>query len=277
MTKGVLLFAQNNSSVDYTKLAIYAASRVKKFLNVPVSVVTNDVTKLVSNDKFKIIDKIIELDEQSPYTKFFYDGANTSVNLQWNNISRSSAYNLTPYDETLVIDVDYIVNSTTLAYCWQQDQDFLIYKTSFDLAQWRDQREFTYVSDHSIPFYWATTFWFRKTKFTESFFELVSHIKSNWYYYKSIYQIHSTNFRNDYGFSIALHMLSGFSTDYLIGHMPSKMYYITDRDFLVSINDSTMNFLVEKEGSVNEYIHAKTHGLDVHVMNKFSLLRAIDV
>ncbi len=277
MTKGVLLFAQNNSSVDYTKLAIYAASRVKKFLNVPVSVVTNDVTKLVSNDKFKIIDKIIELDEQSPYTKFFYDGANTSVNLQWNNISRSSAYNLTPYDETLVIDVDYIVNSTTLAYCWQQDQDFLIYKTSFDLAQWRDQREFTYVSDHSIPFYWATTFWFRKTKFTESFFELVSHIKANWYYYKSIYQIHSTNFRNDYGFSIALHILSGFSTDYLIGHMPSKMYYITDRDFLVSINDSTMNFLVEKEGSVNEYIHAKTHGLDVHVMNKFSLLRAIDV
>ncbi len=277
MTKGVLLFAQNNSSVDYTKLAIYAASRVKKFLNVPVSVVTNDVTKLVSNDKFKIIDKIIELDEQSPYTKFFYDGANTSVNLQWNNISRSSAYNLTPYDETLVIDVDYIVNSTTLAYCWQQDQDFLIYKTSFDLAQWRDQREFTYVSDHSIPFYWATTFWFRKTKFTESFFELVSHVKANWYYYKSIYQIHSTNFRNDYGFSIALHILSGFSTDYLIGHMPSKMYYITDRDFLVSINDSTMNFLVEKEGSVNEYIHAKTHGLDVHVMNKFSLLRAIDV
>ncbi len=277
MSKGVLLFAQNNSSVDYTKLAVYAASRVKKFLNVPVSVVTNDVAKLVSNDKLKIIDKIIELDEQSPYTKFFYDGASTSVKLQWNNVSRSNAYNLTPYDETLVIDVDYIVNSTTLAYCWQQEQDFLIYKTSFDLAQWRDQREFTYVSDHSIPFYWATTFWFRKTKFTESFFELVSNIKANWHYYKSTYQIHSTNFRNDYGFSIALHILSGFGTDYLIGHMPSKMYYITDRDFLVSINDITMNFLVEKEGSVNEYIHAKTHGLDVHVMNKFSLLRAIDV
>jgi len=276
MTKGVLLFAQNNSSVDYTKMAVYAASRVKKFLNVPVTVVTNDVNQLSKNDILKVVDSVIEVLDDSPYTKFFYDGADSSVNLQWNNTTRSNAYTLTPYDETLVIDVDYIINSNILSYCWEQPQDFLIYKDSFDLAQWRDQREFQTVSEYSIPFYWATTFWFRKSQFAESFFDLVSYIKANWSYYKSVYQIHSTNFRNDYGFSIALHLLAGLDTDYLVGHLPSKMYYITDRDFLTSVNDQEMNFLIEKEGTLNEYIHTKTHGLDVHVMNKFSLLRAIE-
>lgn len=276
MTRGALLFAQNNNAVDYTKLAVYAASRIQKFLSVPVTVVTNDPTQLKINDTNNLIDKIIEVNNPSPYTKFFYDGADKSVNLQWNNTSRDDAYNLTPYDETLVIDVDYIINSSVLTYCWNQPQDFLIYKNSFDIANWRAQPEFQYVSEYSIPFYWATVFFFRKNKFTESIFILVNYIKHNWHYYKTIYQIHSTNFRNDYGFSIALHILSGLDSKYSVGHLPSKMFYITDRDFLIDIDDTKMHFLVEKENALNEYIHTKTHSLDVHVMNKFSLLRAIE-
>jgi hypothetical protein len=276
MTQGVLLFAQNNSIVDYTKLAVYAATRVKEHLNKPVCVVTNNKAQLLINDTEKVVDCIVEIDEQSPYTKYFYDGAETSVNLQWNNTSRSNAFLLSPYDETLVIDVDYIINSPTLQYCWLQPQDFLIYKHSFDIAQWRDQQEFDHISQYSIPFYWATAFWFRKNKITESFFELVSHIKTNWHYYKYIYQIHSTNFRNDFGFSIALHMMNGFDINGFAQHLPSKMFYITDRDYLTKSVGNTMHFLVEKEGAPGDYIHLKTNNLDMHVMNKFSLLRCIE-
>jgi len=276
MTQGVLLFAQNNSIVDYTKLAVYAATRVKEHLNKPVCVVTNNKAQLLINDTEKVVDCIVEIDEQSPYTKYFYDGAETSVNLQWNNTSRSNAFLLSPYDETLVIDVDYIINSPTLQYCWLQPQDFLIYKHSFDIAQWRDQQEFDHISQYSIPFYWATAFWFRKNKITESFFELVSHIKTNWHYYKYIYQIHSTNFRNDFGFSIALHMMNGFDVNGFAQHLPSKMFYITDRDYLTKSVGNIMHFLVEKEGAPGDYIHLKTNNLDMHVMNKFSLLRCIE-
>jgi len=276
MTQGVLLFAQNNSIVDYTKLAVYAAARVKEHLNKPVCVVTNNKAQLLINDTAKVVDCIVEIDEQSPYTKYFYDGAEKSVNLQWNNTSRPNAFLLSPYDETLVIDVDYIINSPTLQYCWLQPQDFLIYKQSFDIAQWRDQQEFDHISQYSIPFYWATAFWFRKNKITESFFELVSHIKTNWHYYKYIYQIHSTNFRNDFGFSIALHMMNGFDINGFAQHLPSKMFYITDRDYLTKSVGNTMHFLVEKEGAPGDYIHLKTTNLDMHVMNKFSLLRCIE-
>ena len=35
MTTGALIFAQNNGLVDYVKLAVFAASRIKKYLNIP--------------------------------------------------------------------------------------------------------------------------------------------------------------------------------------------------------------------------------------------------
>lgn len=57
MTTGALLFAQNNSLVDYIKMAEIAATRVKEFLEIPVSLVTDDPSKANS----KIFDKVIEI------------------------------------------------------------------------------------------------------------------------------------------------------------------------------------------------------------------------
>jgi hypothetical protein len=54
------------------------------------------------------------------------------------------------------------------------------------------------------------------------------------------------------------------------------MTYIQDRDVLLNIVDDKMNFLVEKKDHLGEYIAAKTNGIDVHVMNKSSLIRVID-
>ena len=42
MTKGVLLFAFNNGTVDYYKMAVATAKRANQFLNLPVSVVTDN-------------------------------------------------------------------------------------------------------------------------------------------------------------------------------------------------------------------------------------------
>ena len=41
MTTGAVIFAQNTSRVDYVKLAIFAASKIKKHLNIPVSLLTD--------------------------------------------------------------------------------------------------------------------------------------------------------------------------------------------------------------------------------------------
>ena len=272
MTQGVLLFANNNSDIAYTDLAVFAAQRVTKYLNVPVSIVTDSKDSISKN----VFDKIIEITDNSSYTKRFHDGTDNNKTLQWKNTSRSQCYELTPYDETLVIDVDYIVNSPTLNYCWNQPHDFLIYSKYCDLAQWRSSLEFDHVSEYSVPFYWATVFFFRKTDVNKQFFDLITHIKLNWVYYKFVYQIQSTNFRNDFAYSIAIHMMNGFTNGTFANQLPSKMFYTLDTDFLIDIDGDTMKFIVEKQNTPGEYTALKTSGLDVHVMNKYSLLRCVN-
>ena len=272
MTQGVLLFANNNSDIAYTDLAVFAAQQVTKHLNVPVSIVTDSKDSISKN----VFDKIIEITDNSSYTKRFHNGTDSNKTLQWKNTSRSQCYELTPYDETLVIDVDYIVNSATLNYCWNQPHDFLIYSKYCDLAQWRSSLEFDHVSEYSIPFYWATVFYFRKTDINKQFFDLITHIKLNWVYYKFLYQIQSTNFRNDYAYSIAIHMMNGYTNGAFANQLPSKMFYTLDTDFLIDIDGDTMKFIVEKQNTPGDYTALKTSGLDVHVMNKYSLLRYLN-
>jgi hypothetical protein len=58
--------------------------------------------------------------------------------------------------------------------------------------------------------------------------------------------------------------------------LPGKMIYTYDRDLLVSTSGNKMQFLIEKKDYSGEYILSRTEGLDIHVMNKYSLSRCID-
>lgn len=273
MTQGALIFAQNNALVDYVKMAEFAASRISKHLDIPVSLVTDTPEQVTSG----IFDQVIILNKTlTPGQKTFNDGTVQHRNIEWKNLARSGTFNLTPYDKTLVIDSDYIINSSVLKPAFDRDFDLQIYQNSMPLANWRNTLEFTRLSQYSIPFYWATTFIFEKNPVTEAFFSLVEYIKVNWMYYRQLYNVTSTIFRNDHAFSIAIHLMNNKSNGDFAAELPGIMTYITDKDMLVSIKDNDMQFLIQKERSLSEYIPAKTSGIDVHVMNKVSLLRAID-
>jgi hypothetical protein len=58
--------------------------------------------------------------------------------------------------------------------------------------------------------------------------------------------------------------------------LPGTMTYITDADIIVGIDEDKMQFLTQKKNFLGEYTAAKTNGLDVHVINKMSLLRYIN-
>lgn len=281
MTFGALIFAQNNSSIDYTKLAIFSAKQIIKHLDIPVTLVTDNADWLSSNyaEDAEIFDKVLVIDgTNSAQTKKFHDGTLSSHKYEWKNYTRSQVFDLTPYDKTLVVDSDFIVNSSLLKNAFNSKSDFQIYRSSTDLANWRNTSSFDRINQYSIPFYWATVFIFEKNSVTESFFKLVAHIKENWNYYRLLYSIDASTFRNDFAFSIALHIMNGSSGNLAeFGtELPGTMTYITDRDFIVSTNDNKMQFLVEKENYRGEYTLVKTTGLDVHVMNKHSLIRLID-
>jgi len=275
MTKGVLLFAYNNSQIDYVRLAIFSANRIKEHLNVPVTLISND-SSLTSSYALDVFDHVLHFDETISNKKYFNDGLDKSEHLDWHNAARFSAYTLSPYEQTLVLDVDYIISSNNLNKCWDQPHDFLIYKDSIDFATWRDNKEFKNISDYSIDFYWATAFYFKKTEYTNYLFRLIEHVKENWGYYKVLYQLHSTNFRNDFAFSIAIHMMNGFTQGEFAKKLPGKMYYTLDTDILTNIENNKMTFLTHRQQSSDSYVPLAISGLDIHVMNKYSLLRCIN-
>lgn len=272
MNTGAVIFAQNNSGIDYTKLAVFSATRIKQYLDIPVSIIT-DNADLIPADVF---DSIIEISPEPCTQKLFYDGTLASKKLDWKNISRYKVYELSPYDKTLVIDSDFIVCSDRLKQAFTRDSLFQIYRNSFDIAGWRNTACFERINQYSVPFYWATAFVFDKDPIVEAFFNLISYIKSNWVYFKTLYNIDSSIFRNDFAFSIAIHIMNGKTNGEFATELPGKMSYIIDQDFLINIKENEMSFLIQKEERRGEYLAVKTSGIDVHVMNKQSLCRVID-
>ena len=150
MTKGVLLFANNNEQVDYVKQAIFCAKRVKKYTNLDVTLVT-DSSEQLEQYKFytKYIDKIITVPKaiESQQKKFF-DGE-SYIYASWKNFSRTTCYDITPYDQTLVIDTDFILGSSSILKCFDTPHDFPINRYAFDPNTTRDNTELL-VSNTSI-------------------------------------------------------------------------------------------------------------------------------
>jgi hypothetical protein len=82
--------------------------------------------------------------------------------------------------------------------------------------------------------------------------------------------------RNDFVFSIAIHIMNGFSNKTVPQTLPAEFYYTLDRDELYQVNsDGTLIFLVQKPDSFGQYTLAKTGKQNVHVMNKYSYNRNI--
>ena len=208
MTKGVLLFVNHNPAVDYILLAEHCAERVQQFLNLPVSIATNVRT---NNSVF---DSVIDTSNitHSSFSRRLRNGCSETYTIPFNNYTRTLAYNLTPYDKTLILDVDYLLANSLLLDCFTTDNDFLLYSNSSKIAKEDNDKEYVYLDDKGIKFYWATVIYFTKTPRVKILFDLAQHIQENYDYYRLLYGIrHGKTLRNDFVFSIAIHILNGYT------------------------------------------------------------------
>lgn len=292
MTQGILVIARNNSKIDYTKQAAFLADSVKKILNLPTSIITDSPEYLEKNNYRDKFDKVIPIvwtkdklaDDNSNvlskgdqhFLRRYRDGTLSHQSLQFKNEMRSGAFDVTPYDETLLLDTDIILMNDVYKHCFTQPHDFLIYDKSYDLAGFRDKYEFKFISDTGAHFYWATAVFFRKTQTNKIFFDLVQHVQENWYHYRSIFQIPASLFRNDFAFSIAVHIMNGYQEGDFAKPMPGKLFFTTDKDILWDKTKDGLFMLLEKEEYLGEYTAAHWKKQNLHVMNKFSLERYIN-
>lgn len=281
MTKGALIFAHNNRDVDYILLALISARLCKKNLSVPVSLVT-DLASLEwakTSGIFDLVldtfDSIIEVEKPvTTNTRRLHDGMDDK-SVSFTNTNRFSAWDLTPYQRTLLLDSDYLVLSKKLSEYWGVDQSVLIANSMLDVY---DQKRMgyhdKYMSDTGPHLYWATTVIFTKNQESKLFFDTVNYVKQNYQYFADLFRFDARQFRNDIAFSVAKHILSGFEHSENIDLPP--LLTVQDRDVLVDVDvNGRLKFLITPDMNSN-YVLASLRDVDVHVMNKQSIVRNKD-
>jgi len=286
-TRGVIMFAHNNTEIDYFRLAVVNALLVQKNLGIKNITVVTDPHSLKQGEKTlgkrlikKAINNIIVIEKDKKFKalnqRLYKDTSHTTKYLPFYNVNRCDAYELSPYDETLLIDVDYLILSDTLNHCWGHNNELMMNWKYQDIMYERKDPSLKRLYDMGITMYWATVVYFRKTEYVESFFNIVKHVKNNPQYYKDLYKWQGTLYRNDYSFSIAAHMMSGF-VDKGIPQLPTTLYKSFDTDDIHSaIDENTIVMYLEKPRSPGDFMLTKWQGIDLHIMNKWAINRVSD-
>ena len=280
--KGFLLFAFNTAEIDYIKMAYCCAISIKTHLkNNHVTLVTDQssidwLKKSISYNK-DIFDNIIFKSSQSKDNiRTHYDSPWTKFKSQFQNKNRSSAYEFSPYEETILLDVDYLIMCNQLDSIWDNKKDFLINKKATNLRNNKFHPKNIRLSPDGIPMYWATLVYFKKSKISKILFDLTLFIKDNYTFYKHLYKFPGSLYRNDYVFSIAVHILNGFIESDERSFPIDTIKSMDQKDDIVEINKDDITFLSHDPDEPWKDILVKLQNFDVHIMNKRALLRHSD-
>jgi hypothetical protein len=285
MTRGVLMYAHNNSELDYFRIACANALMVKKNLGVPVTLVTDEDTaeygKKVLGENFvnQCFEHIILTKRNWSFDnkRTFGDTSYSAKTLQFYNCNHWEAYELSPYDETLFIDADYLIMSSALNNCWGSENEFMINHKIFTPGDAKDPYS-KYIDEFGIRLYWATVIYFKKTDFSKFIFELVKHIQENYNYYRQLYSFSNSMFRNDNAFSIAIHTLNGFTdSNSNINQLPIPgLLMAWDTGDIHSVNGTNDITVYCEKDIKGTYMLARLRNQDIHIINKWALGRVAD-
>lgn len=250
MDRGVILVAHNNGKEDYLKMAKYTASRVNKFLDLPVTLVTDRDTYTGGGD-FEYV-RYVEPDT-----------SNTRKNSVWINKGRYKLYDLSPYDDTLVLDTDYLINSRQLLAAFTYNTDFMCHKNVRWLME--DTGNEWILKDHILT-NWATVLRFKKTSKTKQIFDLIKEIQENYKHYSNIYNFSEGPFRNDYALTIALKIVNGHH----VGNDTFFWWRLLHVGLRIKVHrDSDTSYtLVTTDKRTGKEIYIKVKDIDFHMLNK---------
>lgn len=210
-SRGVVVFAFN-TSVDYVKIADRTSRLTKHTLGLPITLITD----LNSEPDFSY-DTVIRINPQG--NTFRLNDAKEEIS--WRNFGRYLAYELSPYDETLLLDTDYVVLDDSLLKIFDTEFDYKLMRHNST----QDGPSYEEMGETSLPFVWATVVAFRKTHKTDLFFNLIGRVQRNYSYYRALYNIREGNYRNDYAFAIADNIVNGYTTEEDQG-IPWRMFTI---------------------------------------------------
>lgn len=257
MTTGAVILAFNNEETDYVAMAAWSARNIRRHLGIPTAIITDceDTNKLAD------FDVVINTTAQTGGTRYFEDYDRT---VTWHNAGRTDVYNLTPYDQTLVLDADYVVASNDLRRVLTAPQDFMCHRHAFDLTTGTAFTNLNRFGDYDFPMWWATVMMFRKSNTAQYIFDSMQMVRANWQHYRDLYGIRQSNYRNDYALSIALGIVSGHTLQ--VDSIPWPLYSLLPSVHLSNVHEDSYQILYTD--SQNRLKQMTFGGLDFHAMGK---------
>lgn len=280
--RGIVMFAHNNEVIDYSLIALCNAACIKYNMNdIHITMITDHRTRehcvknygsitrrLINNWSTTISPGALPKNSRT-----IRDSNTNKHDILWYNRGRETVWDLSPYDETILIDSDYFILDNSLNNCWGSVEDIMFNKTTTNIDLDVSQDLSGKISDTGIDLYWATAVYFNRSDKSKMFFDLCGHISEHWDYYCLMYRLPGRLFRNDYVFSIATHILNDMYTrDKVIAPLPIPHLLCSwDKDELIEIGGiNNFRFLLSND---NNYTYTSVRDMNVHIMNKLSILR----
>lgn len=166
VSKGYLIFAQPNGKSDYIGQAELLAKSIKKYNSI------NNVTIISDFDD------------------------DDAKNSDWKIENRWKAFQLSPYDETVVLDADMLF-FRNVDHWWDKLANYDLFFTSNVLTYRGETVTSNYYrktfEKNNLPNLYSAFYYFKKTKVTENYFKLLESIMKDWKpwyqrYLKNMYQ-----------------------------------------------------------------------------------------
>lgn len=282
MSKGYIVIAQN-SKHNYIEMA-YALALSLKATQSEVSdlaIIVNSRADIPAM-KRNVFSHIIELPR---------DDATES---EWKIDNKWMYYNLTPFDETVVLDADMLFTSD-VSYWW----DIMSQKDIWFTTEPKTYRNEAISSDayrkvftaNSLPSVYTAFMYFKKSAFSTEFFEIVREIFYNWqdFYYEFLDDHRPKQLSGDVAYALAVKILDVASetTDSLgiptFVHMKSKVQNVSSRFISEEWIEHIPSYLTQeagiKIGNFEQYLPFHYHikeWLTPEIINKLEKANGIN-
>lgn len=282
-SQGVCFFAYNNEQIDYAKLSMYAAKKVNQHLQKPCCLITDEGTwswLQQSHDKKEIqtyfSDVVLTEDELEPNTRTHYDSPWTEYKAQFSNSNKHKVFEYSPYDETILLDIDYIVKTDFLNQAWGNFDGVAMFNRAKSIRNTAPHINERVLFPYGIDMWWSTVIYFDKSPQSKLFFDLWEHVKENYNFYQYLYNFPGKMFRTDYCVSIAAHILNGMGDGNEVNSFYGEMQNLSGKDDIVDSNGDTWICLSHDPQKPWENLLVRHTNHDVHCINKRALGRIID-
>ena len=290
MSKGTCFIALNNNELDYVQFAVNAANQVKKHFKTHhnTALITDYagqgyLNSIYTQQEIESVFDHIVIDQnkynETDNTRIHFDSPWSEFEAPFKNRQKHDVHWLSPFEKTLLLDIDYIVQSNHLEYLFRDDNPHPI--QMFDNARYlrynRAPFPERYLHPNGVPMWWSTVIYFDKSPESKMFFDLWSHIADNYDYYKFLYGFAGKLFRTDFCVSIALHILNGMQHGDFVEPIAGSLINVDQKDVIVQSSSSeNYHFLAYDRDEPWKNILVHTKDQDLHIMNKRSLMQAIE-